>query len=360
MNQRARRTLWFGLLALGLGLLLAVVACELLLRNFDPLGRNYETEVATYRKKAVTYVWERRQVAPADLTAADLDGRLYWHKPLLDLDLGSFDLHTNRLGFRGPEITAQKPAGTFRILVLGDSVAFGWGVNDQFTFLRRWEIELQQRFACEVVNTGLPMYDSMQEAALLRDDGIQLEPDLVLLIYVVNDIEPTRDVVEQAVLGGTPDPKEQLVAPPDAWSFTADHIDGLLPATATLLRLQSDPAVRILRALPAGTNYVPELFGKGPRGWKRSREALRTIRDLCEARHIPLVLLDHSQPAIKALPDFCHTEGIPYHAFRFSPDELRLPIRNSPLDSHANQRGHDLLLAKLRSLEAELPLTTRK
>src|SRR5690606_28773324 len=144
---------------------------------------------------------------PARFGEIDLDGTLYRQRPSLDLDLGSYTLRTNSLGFRGPEISAAKPDGTFRILILGDSVAYGTGVDDEVTFLRRWEAELNAsgRGRFEVVNTGHPMYDTNQELALLRDEGLSLQPDLVLLVYVVNDIEPTRDVVEQAQLGKAAD-----------------------------------------------------------------------------------------------------------------------------------------------------------
>src|SRR5262249_24564909 len=154
--------------------------------------RNYEVEFMRYRTQALDYAWDRQ---PPD--QIDLDGTLYRHKRKLDLGLGSFRLRTNSLGFRGPELARDKPPRTCRIVVLGDSVAFGWGVDDEFTFLRRFEDELNEgppapevRF--EVVNTGHPMYDTTQEAALLRDEGLALQPDLVLLVYVVNDVEPTR------------------------------------------------------------------------------------------------------------------------------------------------------------------------
>ncbi len=336
---------------------LALAGCEILLRVFDPIGLNHEVEHMRYRNTALRYAWDG--LPPARFGDIDLDGTLYRHKPSLDLDLGSYRLRTNQLGFRGPEIAVQKPAGTFRIVVLGDSVAYGTGVNDEVTFLRRWEAELNaagaaQRF--EVVNTGHPMYDSMQELVMLRDEVLALQPDLVLLVYVVNDIEPTRDVVEGALLGRAPDPKEALADPGDLWTKTAAICAPWLPATAKLLQLQSDPAVRFLRTMPAGAEYVPELLGKGPRGWVRSQRALLAMQALCASKGVPFFLLDHTLPAIQALPGFCRDHAIPYFLFRFTPEELPLPIRNSLLDSHSNARGHELLLQKLRRIAAELPL----
>lgn len=337
-----------------LALVLALV--EAILRLADPIGQNHEVEFDRYRQEALRYAWDG--LPPARLGSVDLDGMLYHHKPSLDIDFGSYRLRTNSLGYRGPEISKPKPAGTFRILVIGDSVAYGTGVNDEVTFLRRWESELnaagKQRF--EVINTGHPMYDSTQELALLRDEGLALQPDLVLLVYVVNDIEPTRDVVESALLGKAPLPGETLPDPGDFWTRAADLCAPILPSTAKLLRLQSDPALRMLSTMPKGTEYVPELFGKGPRGWPRSQRAVLDMKALCAQANVPFFLLDHTLPTLRALPGFCEQNQIPYFLFRFSPDELARPIRNSLMDSHSNAAGHEVLLGKLRAIATHLPL----
>lgn len=328
---------------------------EFLLRVFDVVGLDYEAEHLRYRAQALRYAWDG--LPPGDLGKFDLDGTLYRHKPSLDIDLGRYRLRTNRLGFRGPELAVAKPANTVRILMLGDSVLYGTGVDDEVTFARRWERELNGRGdrRYEVVNSGHPMYDTTQQAALLRDEGLRLQPDLVVLVYVVNDVEPTRDVVEQALLGKPARAEEELRAPGDLWTWLGGIAEPWLPATGKLLQLQSDAAVRWLATQPPGTEYVPERVGKGPRGWLRSQQALLAMQQQCRAAGVPFVVLDHTMPAVRALPGFCGEHGIACHEFRFTADELRLPIRNSMLDSHSNAAGHDLLLQKLRRIALALP-----
>src|SRR5688572_21377295 len=46
--------------------------------------------------------------------------------PGIRFESGPFRVEVNRLGFRGPEITVPKPAGTFRIFAVGESTTFGW------------------------------------------------------------------------------------------------------------------------------------------------------------------------------------------------------------------------------------------
>lgn len=342
------------LLALLLGLGLALVLLEAGLRLFDPLGLGYEREFTAYRTQALQYEWEGLPpAAPGQLPASlDLDGMLYHHKPDLDLSLGSFRLRTNPLGCRGPAVAVPKPAGTFRILLLGDSVAFGWGVDDEVTFARRLEREWNDGKPArrlEVVNTGHPMYDTNQEAAVLRRLGAQLQPDLVLLVYVVNDVEPTRDVIEEVLTGKPPHPEEVCVPPDDVWSRTAAWLQPWLPATSKLLLLQTDLDARLRRVLPAGQDYAPERFGKGPRGWPRSQAALRDIQAQCRQLGAPLLVCDHTMPALPALPGFCRDAGIDLCELRFTPAEQRSGIANSRLDTHSNRQGHELLLQRLRA-----------
>ncbi|MBX3465179.1 MAG: SGNH/GDSL hydrolase family protein [Planctomycetes bacterium] len=346
-RARRRRRL-FALVACGLGCAIGLAGVELVLRRVDLIGRNYEPEFRAYLGQALRYAWEDAPDAPFDL-----DGHLFRHRPGLDLDLGSFRLRTNHLGFRGPEVAEPKPAGTFRLLLLGDSVAFGWGVDDEATFARRLEVEWNQAAPArrlEVVNTGHPMYDTCQQAATLREFLPRLEPDLVLLVYVVNDVEPTRDLAEGLLHGRQPPASEALEVPDDVWSWLERRLRPVLPATAQFLGARTDLDARVAAMLPPGEVYRPERSGKGPRGWPRSQAALLEIRDRCAAAGVPLLVFDHTRPPIEALPPFCREQGIACAELRFTADEFRQGITNSRLDPHANAKGHALLLQKLRAV----------
>ena len=93
----------------------------------------------------------------------------------------------NSHGFRGPEPRQDKRPG-YRILILGDSIAFGNFLSLRETFA----YQLQQLlFAdsqdAEVLNFGVGGYDTVQEVALLESRGLQYEPDLVVVTYCLND-----------------------------------------------------------------------------------------------------------------------------------------------------------------------------
>ncbi len=106
---------------------------------------------------------------------------------------------TNALGFRGPEVRVEKPPGTFRIVGLGDSVTWGAGLDEEFTYLRVLERELEAKvphppgLRFEAVNTAVVGYSTHQELVTLERDGLPMCPDLVTVGYVGNDAFPTED-----------------------------------------------------------------------------------------------------------------------------------------------------------------------
>jgi tetratricopeptide (TPR) repeat protein len=97
----------------------------------------------------------------------------------------------NSLGLRGEEITAEKPAGTYRILGIGDSFAFGEGVKDDDTFLHRLQLRLNAGNAgptrYQVLNAGVQGYNTRDEVVYLEHHWLALNPDLVLIVFYIND-----------------------------------------------------------------------------------------------------------------------------------------------------------------------------
>lgn len=97
---------------------------------------------------------------------------------------------TNSLGLRNREVAQPKPERTYRILALGDSTVFGWGVPRAATFSQRLEQELnaaQDALNVEVINAGVPGYSLYQVWTYLRREGIRLEPDLLIVETNFND-----------------------------------------------------------------------------------------------------------------------------------------------------------------------------
>jgi len=98
---------------------------------------------------------------------------------------------SNALGYRGPVVSIAKPAGVFRIILLGGSTSHGWGVNDDQTIDAHMRRQLAAAYPgkrFEVVNLGFDGYDSYQDFERLRSDGLRLQPDLVVVNSGINDV----------------------------------------------------------------------------------------------------------------------------------------------------------------------------
>jgi hypothetical protein len=100
-----------------------------------------------------------------------------------------FTADTNEDGLRGHAPTPARQPGEARVLVLGDSYAFGLGVESDETFAALLETRLRASRPVRVLNAGVPGYGTAQELAYYEHRGERLAPDLVLLAFYQNDFE---------------------------------------------------------------------------------------------------------------------------------------------------------------------------
>lgn len=102
----------------------------------------------------------------------------------------------NNVGLRGHDIAVPKPDGVYRIVALGDSITFGYGVPNERTFPQVLELLLNQNLATsthyEVVNAGVPGTGLSYYEYFVRKRTSQLKPDLILICMALNDITVYR------------------------------------------------------------------------------------------------------------------------------------------------------------------------
>lgn len=100
----------------------------------------------------------------------------------------------NSHGMRMREIPERKPEGAFRILVLGDSIAYGIGVPPDATFSAVLEAKLREKHpgrAIEVLNSGVISYNTEQQLDWLIQRGMKFEPDAIVVAHCPNDVHAT-------------------------------------------------------------------------------------------------------------------------------------------------------------------------
>lgn len=90
----------------------------------------------------------------------------------------------NASGFRGPEPTDPKPPGARRVVAIGESVTFGLGVPEEWSFVSRLpEFLGPSAGTVEIANGGVPGYTSCQGRLLLESTALTWEPDAVLFYF---------------------------------------------------------------------------------------------------------------------------------------------------------------------------------
>jgi lysophospholipase L1-like esterase len=89
----------------------------------------------------------------------------------------------NSMGLRDDEISRVKTKT--RILVLGNSCTFGWGVTEEETYARRLGTLLEGEY--DVINAGVPGYSTEQGKRFFQQELLELKPDIVTMMYAWND-----------------------------------------------------------------------------------------------------------------------------------------------------------------------------
>ena len=263
------------------------------------------------------------------------------HRPNVRRHLMGVDVQTNSLGLRDVERTLIKPAATSRILVLGDSITFGWGVPFGSTFCQLLEKSLNadppipgDRF--EVVNAGVGNLNTSMEVAYLEKEGLGLQPDLVLLAWFVNDAEPR------------PLPRRNWCA---RHSYAYAWLDSAV-----------DAGMRRMCGRPGYREYYEGLYRDDNPGWEQCRRAIRKLADVCRAGGIAcgVVLVPelHSlgsgyefSGVHAAVGKVCEDAGLPVWDLLdvFPADADARGYWVSPGDAHPNAVANELMAAEIES-----------
>ena len=97
----------------------------------------------------------------------------------------SVEVSINSHGFRDGEYSIERTAKK-RMLVLGDSFGWGFGVEQQERFS---EIVEKAHNDWEVINASVSGYGTDQEYLSLKRQGLKFKPDAVMLLFYGNDFE---------------------------------------------------------------------------------------------------------------------------------------------------------------------------
>lgn len=186
-----RRKLWlFRLAAVGLALVAAFLILEIAVRVLvsQPYGTIEDLRRFQENKRTAERLTLIHLIRPSDNRAL-----VYEMIPGVEGEFWGAPVRINSSGQHDPERSVEKPSGTWRLAALGDSVLFGWGVPIHARFSSLLESFLNEtattgsaasvsRF--EVLNFGVPGYNTRMEAEVLRARASRYAPDAVLVTFV--------------------------------------------------------------------------------------------------------------------------------------------------------------------------------
>lgn len=259
------------------------------------------------------------------------DELMYRHVPGFESTYQDVPVAYNAMGLRDRELPPRRP-DVERLLVLGDSVVFSWGVAEEHMFSRQLETALAEQLGrpVEAVNAGVCSYNTEMQLRQLRRHGDEIDPDAVLLLYVHNDTDPT-------------------LMPPRDWGT----LDRILEDPVGSLRyvLRKSRIYSVADHIVPAILSPPQLDPSEP-GWAASYQALAEMAAWCHERDIPFAVLyyrmtDHNPKHALLKPEIERVSGesgfplgdtLPWFG-----DAGPRPYTNSFVDSHPNPAGHQLL-----------------
>jgi lysophospholipase L1-like esterase len=231
-----------------------------------------------------------------------------------------------------------------RIICLGDSFTFGYGVDLEQTYPKILEKKLNEIHSekYEVINAGVPGYNTGQELILLKEKLIRYEPDIVIIGFCLNDADPPLKIDEE---------KGLVYVYPKPLPFYL-RMPTFLKQKSRFINL----SVNICKGLFAnslGNKSRPSTFNSY--SWKFTKSKLKEIVEFTRSRNVRLIIVlipDYGYTQIsrelagKLLEDFCKINNISFldltPSFReeeiTSGTELFLPE-----DGHPNPTGHSVI-----------------
>jgi lysophospholipase L1-like esterase len=237
---------------------------------------------------------------PAPITWRDPQ-EIYNHDPLLGHALApgqnsfthSFPVVTNSYGFRDREYPLIPQAGTVRILCLGDSLTFGDGVAVEDTYPKQLEtmLNVMGKHQYEVINTGVPSYDTWQEVTFFKTKGVQFEPRIVVLGFYGNDIVPRPAVIKTSLSG------EGTLRRKGFGGFLPDGMVHLLKGSRFLLLLKDRVGKLVDSTKPSSEHLHQQALLDGlpdefvEQGWQEVEASLLQMVELQKTREFRFLIV---------------------------------------------------------------------
>ncbi len=304
-------------------LLAGLLEVFLVIKNGD--GKNYDIEMWKYSREL------KRISANPNLG--------HEHIPNKSAKLQNVDIHINSFGMRGAEPNSQ---ADLKILCLGNSITFGWGVDEDKIYPELLKKDLnkfieenpssklaQRYMSIDVGNAGIGNYNTVREVELFLTKYEDLKPNVIILGSFIRD-------------------PEIIPAPKHNWLLENSQL-------AVTLWSRFEQIKRASGLESSFEEHYKNIYKDDYEGWIKTQEAYKKLADYAKANNIRVI--------VAMIPDIHNLHNYPFiyihdkvrllaeaNGFEFidlydsfSTIETQEEIWAMPGDPHPNALGHKLI-----------------
>ncbi len=252
------------------------------------------------------------------------------HVPNKAARLQNIDIRINSLGMRGDE----PKAADMKILMLGSSITFGWGVAEEKIYPELLEAKFKDNGkSVEVYNAGIGNYNSTREIELFFSKLESIKPNIIILNSFIRDAEVI------------PSPKRN-------WLLENSQL-------AVTIWSRLEQLKRKFGVESSFEQHYKDIYADNYPGWIEMQKSFTRLAEYAETNHVRVI--------VTMIPDIHNLENYP---FGFIHDKVaRLAQANGfefinffdsfkdisdqsslwamPGDPHPNEIGHRLMVNQL-------------
>ncbi len=340
---------WSNFVLICISLSLALAGAEAVLRFMDaPLSQPNLTQI---HRASPVYGWELIPGA----AGVGKEGEI---------------IKINSAGFRDREWVHEKPPGTLRIAVLGDSFTFGMAVALEDAYVKQLERLLNRGdIRVEVLNFGVIGYGMWQYLSLLERKVLPYRPDLIVIGFFLDDVLAPTPPYETDPDWKPKNPFEEAVRDEFNGSYLWNlirNMDRVFQMKYRYNRTGQEYLKGIddrKRHIGPGNEYYAVQTGNADQAlYERFRLALDRFSQITAKHEIPLVTAYIPDASQIDEPDRQHVNaflarvtaelGIPFVDLTARFEGTRDPraLFLFPLDAHTSPDGHRHIAAELARL----------
>ena len=315
-------------------LVVTIILAEIICRVFDPMGVKNFPAMRRYFQNMIFN-----------------DKYAYIHKPGYRDKLQGAEILINSLGLRSPELSRVKKRGILRLMILGDSITFGWGVTqDEILSAQLQEMLDAAGRKWEVINAGVGSWNTRTEYEFIKDQGSPMDIDVIVLLISSNDIDPkstghtyiNKDLLFKSKARNV---SNRVAYPPDFLQLFRNPYQFMIEKSYLFSNIYW-----LVKTRKTVVQKLSWFYRSDSPAWLDTKNALECLVDYCNENNIKLMVYIYRMDETFAeyflwYENVVKEKGLMIYSF---PTHLYdRKYWNSPIDRHPNAEGHTIMASQI-------------